>query len=93
MFTLLITDIDDEYPNEVPDFSFPVVQADITECSIYTVICRLKPSPTYTISLSGGCFNHPDYPGVAVTVPKKAVSVKSKFPLQLKVGMGCKLCL
>ena len=88
MFTLLTKDLEDDYPNEVPDFSFPVVRANIAEWSVYTVICRLKPSPTYTISSSGGCFNHPDYPGVAVSVPKEAVSVESKFPLQLKVRYG-----
>ena len=85
MFTLPTKDLEDDYPNDVPDFSFPVVQADIAESSIYTVICRLKPSPTYTISSSGGCFNHPDYPGVAVSVPQEAVSVESKFLMTLKV--------
>ena len=83
------TEIEDAYPSpkDIPDFCFPVVQADITECSIYAVVYRLRVSPTYTITSHGGTFNHPDFPGVTITVPKKAVPPKAKFPLQLKVGM------
>ena len=83
------TDIEDDYPSrkDIPDFSFPVVQADITECSTYTVVCRLRVSPFYTLASNGGTFSHPDYPGATVTVPKKAVPTKARFPLQLKVGM------
>ena len=84
------TDIEDDYPSPkdiVPDFCFPVVQADITECSTYAVVCRLRVSPTYTITSHGGTFSHPDYRGVSVTVPKKAVPTKAKFPLHLKVGV------
>ena len=85
----LFTDIDNDFPSHhgTPDFFFPVAQADITECSTYAVICRLKSSPIYTITPSGGLFSHPDYPGVSIKVPKKAVPPKAKFPLELKVGM------
>ena len=84
----LIADIEDDYPttDKVPDLLFPVVQASILECSTYAVVSRLKVSPTYTITVSGGTFGHPDYPQVAITVPKKAVVPKTKLPLQLKVG-------
>ena len=86
---ILITEVKDDYPSdmEIPDFFFPVAQADITECSTYAVVCRLKSSPTYIITSSGGSFSHPDYPGVTVTVPENAVAPKAQFPLQLKVRL------
>ena len=86
---ILITDIKDEYPSakDVPDFHFPIVQAEITECSTYAVVCRLKSSPSYNITSNGGSFNLPEYPDVCVTIPKKAVAPKAKIPLQLKVGI------
>ena len=91
---MFITDIEDEYPSaeDIPDFYFPVVQADITECSTYAVVCRLKLSPPYTITSNGGSFNLPDYPSVSVTIPENAVAPKAKIPLQIKVGVlacGC----
>lgn len=84
-----ITDIEDEYRSakDVPDFHFPVVQAEITQCSTYAVVCRLKSSPPYTITSNGGSFHLPEYPNVCVTIPKKAVASKAKIPLQIKVGL------
>ena len=85
---VLSTDVEDNFPShhDTPDFFFPIAQADITECSTYAVVCRLKSSPPYTITPNGGSFSHPDYPGVIINVPKKAVRPKAKFPLELKVG-------
>ncbi|XP_068705804.1 ankyrin-3-like isoform X2 [Montipora foliosa] len=82
-----LSDIVDDYPSpiDIPDFSFPVVQADITECSTYAVVCRLRLSPAYTITVKGGTFSHPDYPDVTIAVPKTAVPNKTKLPLQLKL--------
>ena len=84
----LFTDIEDDFLSDIgtPDFFFPIAQADITECSTYAVVCRLKSSPIYTITPNGGLFTHPEYPGVSIKVPKKAVPPKAKFPLELKVG-------
>ena len=86
---MFITDIEEEYPSakDFPDFYFPVVQAEITECSTYAVVSRLKVSPSYTITSNGGSFSLPDYPSVSVTIPKKAVALKAKIPLQIKVGL------
>ena len=83
------SDMEDYYPcpEDIPDFSFPVVQADITQCSTYATVCRLKSSPSYTITFTGGTFSHPDYPDVSVTVPREAVPAEVKIPLQLKVVM------
>ena len=72
-------------PLKIPDVFFPVAQADISECSTYAVLCRLKVSPTYTITSGGGSFRHPDFPGVTVTIPENAVALNAKFPLELKV--------
>ncbi|CAH3168505.1 unnamed protein product [Porites evermanni] len=78
---------EDNHPShmKITDFFFPVAQADISECSTYAVVCRLKASPTYTITSGGGSFSHPDFPGVTVTIPENAVTPKAKFPLELKV--------
>ena len=83
-----VTDIKDEHPShkDIPDLFFPVAQADINECSTYAVVCRLKSSPPYTITSTGGLFIHPDYPGVTVTIPENAVAPESPFTLELKVG-------
>ena len=88
-FNISITEIEDEYPSakDVPDFHFPIVQAVITECSTYAVVCRLKSSPSYEITPTGGSFNLPEYPSVCVTIPKEAVAPKAKIPLQIKVGI------
>ena len=88
-FLSRVTDIEDEHPSqkEIPDLFFPVAQADVYECSTYAVVCRLKSSPTYTITSTGGLFSHPDYPGVMVTIPENAVAPESPFTLELKVGL------
>ena len=80
-------DFEDNLPShmKIPDFFFPVAQADISECSTYAVVCRLKASPIYTITSGGGLFSHPDFPGVTITIPENAVAPKTKFPLELKV--------
>ena len=88
-FNISIADIKDDYasPEDIPDFHFPIAQADITRCSLYAVVCRLKSSPPYTITSTGGLFSHPDFPGVAITIPENAVAPSAEFPLTLKVGV------
>ena len=78
---------EDSHPShmKITDVFFPVAQADISECSTYAVVCRLKASPTYTITSGGGSFSHPDFPDVTITIPENAVTNKAKFPLELKV--------
>ena len=80
-------DFEDNLPShmKIPDFFFPVAQADVSECSTYAVVCRLKASPIYTLTSDGGSFSHPDFPDVTVTIPENAVAPKAKFPLELKV--------
>ena len=84
-----ITDIADRYPStkDVPDFHYPIVQAEITECSTYAVVSRLKSSTPYIVTSYGGSFNQPEYPDVCVTIPKKAVALEVQIPLKIKVGM------
>ena len=84
-----MTDIEAERPchKDIPDLFFPVAEADINDCSTYAAVCRLKSSPNYTITSTGGLFSHPDYPGVTITIPKNAVASKSRFNLELKVGV------
>ena len=94
LYLLSVTEIEDDYPShmEIPDLFFPVAQADIIECSTYAAVCRLKASPTFTITSKGDSFSHPDYPGVTVTIPDNAVAPNAKFPLILKVGMSHSCC-
>ncbi|XP_015776085.1 PREDICTED: uncharacterized protein LOC107354153, partial [Acropora digitifera] len=81
-----VSDIEDDNPWTMnAPYSFPVVRAGISKCCTYAVVSRLKLSPTYTITVSGGTFVHPDYPQVIITVPKKAVATETKLSLQLKV--------
>lgn len=63
------------------------MQAGITECSTYAVVCRLKSSPPYIITPNGGSFNLPEYPNVCVTIPMNAVAQEAQIPLQIKVGL------
>ena len=80
-------DVEDNPPShmKIPDVFFPVAQADISECSTYTVVSRLKASPTYSITSGGGSFSHPEFPGVEVTIPDNSVASDAKFPFELKV--------
>ena len=80
-------DFEENHPShmKITDFFFPIAQADISECSTYTVVCRLKASPTYTITSGSGSFSHPDFPDVTIAIPENAVAPKAKFPLELKV--------
>ena len=84
-----MTDIEAERPchKDIPDLFFPVAEADINDCSAYAVVCRLKSSPNYTITSTGGLFSHPDYPGVMITIPENAVAPESRSTLELKVGV------
>ena len=84
-----MTDIEAERPchKDIPDLFFPVAEADINDCSTYAVVCRLKSSPNYTITSTGGLFCHPDYPGVKITIPKNAVARESRFTLKFEVGV------
>ena len=95
LYFLSVTDMEDKRPSDkdIPDLLFPVAQADINECSTYVVVCRLKSSPNYTITSTGGLFSHPDYPGVTVTVPENAIAPESPFTLELKVGVMQKVHL
>ena len=89
-FIILITDIEVKYPSakDLRDFHFPFVQAEITECSTYAVVCRLKASTPYIITSNGGSLNLSDHPDVCVTIPMKAVAPDAKIPLQIKVHIG-----
>ncbi|XP_022808280.1 uncharacterized protein LOC111345271, partial [Stylophora pistillata] len=82
-----ISDFEEEYKSshEIPNLHFPVVQADITECATYAVVSRLHLSPEFTITPTGGSFIMPEYPSVSVTIPKKAVTAKTRILLRMKV--------
>ena len=89
MYFLSVTDIEAGLPchQDIPDLFFPAAQAVISDCSTFAVVCRLKSSPNYTITSTGGLFSHPDYPGVTITIPENAVASESRFNLELKVGV------
>ena len=89
LFVLCFIDIDfeDEYQSsqDIPNLHFPIVQADITECATYAVVSRLHLSPEFTITSNGGSFFMPEYPSIGITIPKKAVTSKTRIPLRMKV--------
>ena len=89
MHMIFFSEIEDDFPShmEIPDLFFPLAQADITECSTYAVVCRLKASSAFTITSKGASLSHPDFPGVTVTIPENAVAPTLKFPVELKVGV------
>ena len=89
MHMIFFSEIEDDFPShmEIPDLFFPLAQADITECSTYAVVCRLKASSAFTITSKGASLSHPDFPGVTVTIPENAVVPTLKFPVELKVGV------
>ena len=93
LYFVSVIDIEDGHPSQkdIPDPFFPVAQADISDCWTYAVVCRLKSSPTYTMTPTGGLFSHPDYPGVMITVPENAVAPETAFSLVLKVSVITKL--
>ena len=84
---MLITDIGDNPSlKDVEDLNLPVAHADISECSTYAVVCRLRSSPPFNITSYGGSFKHPDYPDVTITIPGNAVPSGTEFSVQLQVG-------
>nr|XP_058951952.1 uncharacterized protein LOC131779422 [Pocillopora verrucosa] len=82
-----ISDFEEEYQSsqDIPNLHFPIVQADITECATYAVVSRLHLSPEFTITSNGGSFFMPEYPSIGITIPKKAVTSKTRIPLRMKV--------
>ena len=90
---MLITDVRN-YPSlaDVEDLNPPVAHADISECTTYAVVCRLRSSPPFTITSFGGSFNHPDYPDVTVTIPENAVPSGTEFSVQLQVDVATIIC-
>ena len=91
----MITDIEDKYSSakDVPSFHYPIVQAEITEYSTYTVVSRLKSSTPYIITSYGGSFNLPEYPDVCLIIPEKAVTPEAQIPLKIKVGVDLKVVM
>ncbi|RMX47137.1 hypothetical protein pdam_00016218 [Pocillopora damicornis] len=81
-----ISDFEEEYQSsqDIPNLHFPIVQADITECATYAVVSRLHLSPEFTITSYGGSFFMPEYPSIGITIPKKAVTSKTRIPLRMK---------
>lgn len=90
---MLITDVRN-YPSlaDVEDLNLPVAHTDISECTTYAVVCRLRSSPPFTITSFGGSFNYPDYPDVTVTIPENAVPSGTEFSVQLQVDMATIIC-
>ena len=71
-------------------YSTPVIpfsEAEVTCCSVFAVICRLKSDTFSTLGLGKQDFTCrvPEYPDVTVTIPASVVHKNGDFQLTLKV--------
>ena len=89
LFCSLITDLEEGH-RIFPEWMYPFAEAeisDITDCSLFATIWRLR-SFTFSKPSSGALeFNCTvtEFPGVSVTVPESCVPVNEDFSLTVKV--------
>ena len=89
IYTLSSTVIKDEYSTieEIPDFSYPVAEAQIPKGSTVAVISRLA-SHEFTVTNKGCTWNHPDYDNLNIIIPKGTSSARDKMNVTVKVTCG-----
>lgn len=82
-----ISDLEQAYGSNFPDYLLPVAETKITQCSTFVVICRLKPY-MFTVTSESTSFSLPDYPLVKVIIPENAIHVTEKLQVTVKVREG-----
>ena len=89
IYTLSSTVVKDEYSTieEIPDFSYPVAEAQIPKGSTVAVISRLA-SHEFTVTNKGCSWDHPDYDNLSIVIPKKTISARDKMNVHVKVACG-----
>lgn len=72
--------------SNIPDYLLPVAVSEITQCSTFAVVCRLK-SYEHTITSKGTEFCLPEYPLVRVAFPPNAVEQEEEMQVIVKVRL------
>ena len=86
LLPLFISDLEKAYGSIFSDYLLPVAEIQITQCSTYAVVCRLK-SNVFTITSASSILSLPDYPLVRVLIPENAVRATEKLHVIVKVSV------
>ena len=83
------TDIEGDYekPEDVPDYRFPVAEAEIANCSTFAVVYRLH-KYKYEISSKGRTLAPDDFDGISVVFPRLATRTTFNLGLTVRVVPG-----
>jgi len=84
VYTLFVSDLEQVYGSNFPDYLLPVAETKITQCSTFVVVCRLK-SYMFTVTSESTSLSLPDYPLVKVIIPENAVHAKEQLQVTVKV--------
>ena len=86
-YLFIISDLEQAYGSNFPDYLLPVAETKITQCLTFVVVCRLK-SYMFTVTSESKRFSLPDYPLVKVVIPKNAIRATEKLQVTVKVREG-----
>ena len=86
-YSFIISDLEQAYGRNFPDYLLPVAETKITQCSTFVVVCRLK-SYMFTVTSESTRFSLPDYPLVKVIIPENAIHSTQKLQVTVKVREG-----
>ena len=87
IYLFIISDLEQAYGSNFPDYLLPVAETKITQCSTFVVVCRLK-SYMFTVTSEFTRFSLPDYPLVKVIIPKNAIHATENLQVTVKVREG-----
>ena len=83
---VFISDLQKAYGSDFPDYLLPVAEIQITQCSTFVVVCRLK-SHVFTITSEPATLFLPDNPLVRIVIPQNSVRAEEKYRLTVKVSV------
>lgn len=69
----------------VPEYFLPFAKCEITQCSTFGIICRLK-SNEFNITSEGKVLSLPEFPLFSVSVPENAIKGEEQLRFIVKVG-------
>ena len=79
-----MSDLEQAYGSNFPDYVLPVAETKITQCSTFVVVCRLK-SYFFTVTSESASLSLPDHPLVKVIIPENAVHATEQLHVTVKV--------
>lgn len=73
----------------MPDWMFPFAEAEITDCSSFAVIWRLKSFTFYTSPSQATEFTCTvtEFPGLCVTIPRSSLPTSEDFSVTIRVNI------